>query len=119
MHVCGKHPASSSAQLKPPSLAGLKSQIPKLSETGTAFYEHLEFGYKWLRRFDSKDVESLSEKALQTDVPHSESKTRRPRATRVWASALASPRAERAAYGVAYQRSKGSISLKICIVAVT
>ena len=42
-----------------PTLAGRSTTIAKMAAGDSTFYEHVEFGYKWLRRFDSADVPNL------------------------------------------------------------
>ena len=42
-----------------PSLHGLSSKIGKISGKGGRFYEHVQFGYDWLKRFDIQDIPPL------------------------------------------------------------
>lgn len=46
-------------EAKGPSLHGLSSKIGKLNRKGSAFYEHVQFGYDWLKRFDLQDIPPL------------------------------------------------------------
>lgn len=51
-------------KLTPPSLDGCKTAIPKLKDQSTAFYDHVDFGFRWLRRFDTTDVPLLTSAVL-------------------------------------------------------
>jgi hypothetical protein len=53
------------ADLRGPTLDGCKTAIPKLKEGTQNFYDHVDFGYKWLRRFDSADVPLLTGAVLR------------------------------------------------------
>ena len=46
-------------------MVGLQSEIPKLKEGSDAFYSHVDFGVKWLQRFDSADIPLISAAVLR------------------------------------------------------
>ena len=52
-------------KLTPPTLAGLSSHIAKLNHKSSAFYDHVDFGYRWLRRFDPTDVAAVAAAAVR------------------------------------------------------
>ena len=47
------------AELRGPTLEGCKSTVPKLKDGSSAFYDHVDFLYKVLKRFDTTDVPLL------------------------------------------------------------
>ena len=53
------------AEMTPPSLDGLSSKIGKLNHASSAFYEHVDFGYRWLRRFDHGDTAAVAAAAVR------------------------------------------------------
>ena len=46
-------------KLQPPTLHGTHAEIKKLKPKSTAFYEHVDFGVKWLQRFNVTDIPPL------------------------------------------------------------
>ena len=52
-------------KIKPPSLDGRHTSIPKLKDhTSHTFYNHVDFIYRDLRRFDSSDIAALTSAAV-------------------------------------------------------
>lgn len=53
-------------ELRPPSTDGLSSVIPKIKDTtSTTFYDHVNFGFEWLRRFHIEDIVPITVAALK------------------------------------------------------
>ena len=52
-------------KIAPPSLEGKRSAIGKLAYQGTPFYEHVDFLYQVLNRFESSDVPLLTTTVLR------------------------------------------------------